>query len=556
MQSLLSDPKLLQEFKTFLDEHSHGDELKNDLIFVEAMTQLHHESDSKKIESLMHRIYKTFLAPDATLPLTHVSTGKQVKRDLRSLAWSILGQEDVTDVLKDTEDQVETKMMHMIKEFEQYKGMNIRQSLEPTEELQPYKVRVVIVGGGFTGFTVASILDRMPLFHVTLIDTKACFEYTPGIVKRIVHPEDNESDALRVRHDSYVRNGRVIIGYAEGICNNATSIRVNGEKIFFEYLLIATGSSYTSDLKSTDPSYIYRLSGLHQVSHDLAKAKRVLIVGGGLVGCELAIEIAETWPEKHITLVESHPILVHRAKQPQQDKVRSFLSDELGVEVVCDERITDVGEGEYMGTSGRIYKDYDKVFMATGTRPQGRLLLSGSSNLDSCVDSYGRIMVKPTLQIDHPEYTHIFAGGDVTNVKEEKTGYAATLAGVCIARNICRMCKGKKPLHQGAKGTLPAPDQPLSSLLVDMNENHRRRKNMDKIKKYLGFLNPTWAALKCYDEQEYLQMVQGESSPMTQPFGRLPRTLCKHPTHRNRFRKSASFLCLDRENLHPNRDCK
>lgn len=59
----------------------------------------------------------------------------------------------------------------------------------------------------------------------------ACFEYTPGIVKRIVHPEDNESDALRVRHDSYVRNGRVIIGYAEGICNNATSIRVNGEKV-------------------------------------------------------------------------------------------------------------------------------------------------------------------------------------------------------------------------------------------------------------------------------------------------------------------------------------
>lgn len=51
-------------------------------------------------------------------------------------------------------------------------------------------------------------------------------------------------------------------------------------------------------------------------------------------------------------------------------------------------------------------------------------------------------------------------------------------------------------------------------------------KSMDKIKKYLGFLNPTWAALKCYDEQEYLQMVQGESSsPITQPFGRLPRTL-------------------------------
>lgn len=58
-----------------------------------------------------NRIYNTFLAPDATLPLRHVTTGKQVRRDLQSLEWSILTQEDVTDVLKDTEDQVETKMV-------------------------------------------------------------------------------------------------------------------------------------------------------------------------------------------------------------------------------------------------------------------------------------------------------------------------------------------------------------------------------------------------------------------------------------------------------------
>lgn len=242
---------------------------------------------------------------------------------------------------------------------------------------------------------------------------------------------------------------------------------------------------------------MYRLSGLHQQSHDLAKAKRVLVVGGGLVGCELATEIAETWPEKQVTLVESHAELVHRAKEPQQDKMRTFLSDELGVEVICNERITEVSDGEYIGTSGRMYKDYDKVFMATGTRPQGRLLLGGSSHLDCCLDSYGRIMVKPTLQIDHPEYTHIFAGGDVTNVKEEKTGYAATLAGVCIARNICRMCKGKTPLRQGTKGTLPAPGEPLYSLLANMNQKHHSRRKW-YISHYV-----TWYLLMSVDRQKH-----------------------------------------------------
>lgn len=79
---------------------------------------------------------------------------------------------------------------------------------------------------------------------------------------------------------------------------------------------------------------------------------------------------------------------------------------------------------------------------------------------------------------------------------------------------------------------------------------------MDRIKKHLGFLNPTWAALKYYDEQEYLQMVQGESCPMTNTFGRLPRTLCNHPTSRNRFMKTVTCLCPDRENLHfNNRAC-
>ena len=55
------------------------------------------------------------------------------------------------------------------------------------------------------------------------------FEYTPGIVKRIVHPD--RSSTMRVRHDAYVQNGKVIIGYAEDICNDAHSVQVNGDTV-------------------------------------------------------------------------------------------------------------------------------------------------------------------------------------------------------------------------------------------------------------------------------------------------------------------------------------
>ncbi|KAI7858498.1 hypothetical protein BDC45DRAFT_498490 [Circinella umbellata] len=546
IQNVLSDPKLLASFEAYLrrnDTHY----LSHNLLFIEAMSQLRHENDPKKIESMLHRIYDTFLAPRGKLKLSDVTTRQQVSEDIDALSWCILSSEDAAGILKDTEKQVLETLTTKLDDFTRVKNVNILQLMKPCSPspLSPdiaqnndwvddslgkdRPIRVMIIGGGFTGFTVASILDRMPVFHVTLVDTKDSFEYTPGIVKRIVHPE--KSSTMRVRHDTYVKNGKVVIGYAEDIGHDARSVRVNEKTIFFDYLVMATGSSYTSELKSTDVSSIYRLSGLDQVNSELVRAKRVLIVGGGLVGCELAAEIASSnfpskYPKKKVTLVESHSTLLSRSDCAQQSKAMAYLIEDLDVEVVCNERIIDtVGGGtdsRYIGSSGREYNNYDKVFIATGTRPHSGLLLNATNDplLDTCVDGWGHIRVKSTLQIEHWKYGHLFAGGDVTNVVEEKTGYAATLAGVCIARNICRLVKGKPPLRQGTKGTLPAPDKPLHGIMAQS----RQKDKLKLVKRHLRFLNPSWAALKHYDEQQYLQMVQGETTSLP-IFGRLPRKL-------------------------------
>lgn len=101
--------------------------------------------------------------------------------------------------------------------------------------------------------------------------------------------------------------------------------------------------------------------------------------------------------------------------------------------------------------------------MATGVKLNTSFILTSTNEppLDTCVDVNGSVRVRPTLQIEHWKYNHIFAGGDVTNVIEEKTAYAATLAGVCVARNICRMEKGKDPIAQGTKGLLAPPTKTL-----------------------------------------------------------------------------------------------
>lgn len=50
-------------------------------------------------------------------------------------------------------------------------------------------------------------------------------------------------------------------------------------KVDFEYLVVATGSSYSSQLKSSDTSSLYRMSGLEETYLELLKARRVLIIG-------------------------------------------------------------------------------------------------------------------------------------------------------------------------------------------------------------------------------------------------------------------------------------
>ncbi|CAO3663898.1 unnamed protein product [Rhizopus stolonifer] len=522
LQQVLSNPKLLCSFEAFLRETwSH-----ENLLFIEALTQLKHEHDPKSAEAALHRIYKTFLAKGSPLEL-NVNTQDKVKDDIQALQWAIVDRVDAVTILEETESQVLEILRQKLAEFFHTMGVPM-ENIKPTT-IKSNQIRVAIVGGGFTGFTVASILDQMPRFYVTLIDTKDSFEYTPGIVRKIVNPD--QSSSLRVRHDAYVKHGRVIIGYTEEICNNGKSIIVNGESIDFDYLVVATGSSYSSQLKSSDTSSLYRMSGLEDTYLELLKARRVLIIGGGLVGCELASEISQqifpgAHPKKHVTLVDSHTNVVNRSEPRQQSMANRYL-EELGVEVVCNEKIIDfdsTGSNIFLGSSGRTYSNYDKVFYATGTRPNTSLFTGASdSGLNDCIDAWGRIRVKPTLQIDCWKYEHIFAGGDVTNVVEEKTGYAATISGVCIARNICRLVKGKQPLKQGSKGTLPAPERPLHGMLENGGIG---KQNLNSIKKKFSFLNPSWAALKYFDEQQFLSIVQGQGSiSSSQVLGRLPRKL-------------------------------
>lgn len=101
LNQVLSNPKLLCAFECFLRQSwSH-----ENLLFIEALTQLKHEANPKAVEASLYRIYKTFLARGSPLEL-NVTTQNQVRDDIRSIEWAIVDKVDAVTILEETERQV------------------------------------------------------------------------------------------------------------------------------------------------------------------------------------------------------------------------------------------------------------------------------------------------------------------------------------------------------------------------------------------------------------------------------------------------------------------
>ncbi|DBB03007.1 TPA: hypothetical protein ACH3X1_013455, partial [Trebouxia sp. C0004] len=75
-----------------------------------------------------------------------------------------------------------------------------------------------------------------------------------------------------------------------------------------------------------DPDLINRTTlPLQKQSAELEAAGTVLVIGGGAVGVELAAEIAETYPDKRVTLVQANKELVPGYSARLSRKILSVL---------------------------------------------------------------------------------------------------------------------------------------------------------------------------------------------------------------------------------------
>lgn len=283
--------------------------------------------------------------------------------------------------------------------------------------------RVVIIGGGFAGTIIAEKLQKE--FNTILIDDKEYFEYTPGILRTIVEPQ--HVNKIQRKHQTYLTN-------TEFICAEVSSIAPSyvtclKKKIPYDYLVLASGSSYGSPIKGGAVVSADRAKTLHKHHAQVKQAQHVLIIGGGIVGVELAAEIAETFPGKKITLVESNDTLMKRSPPKAQEYATRYLKRH-DVHIIYNERVEGKKNQQYVTNKARNI-DADMAFLCIGITPNSTYLRKNYKNV---LDERGFVQVNNYLQVKG--HAHIYAPGDINNIKEEKLAQNAEIQADIVAQNI------------------------------------------------------------------------------------------------------------------------
>ncbi|RKP27066.1 hypothetical protein SYNPS1DRAFT_21317 [Syncephalis pseudoplumigaleata] len=229
---------------------------------------------------------------------------------------------------------------------------------------------IIIIGGSFAGLAVAKELDRQAKrynLHITLIDPREnlfcnvaflraclidmgrlCFldpdqAFTSGRVHRcrtrVLHLERDHvvlEPWSPARLKQHARNA----GRSARHSSDGTLLEPPPTTLPFDFAVIAAGSQYPSPMKFSTESVEEAMREQARVRKAIQRARRILIVGGGPSGVELAAEIKHYHPGKHVTLVHyAHRLIQGElVRHKLQMRVEKTLK-KMGVQLRLNERV-------------------------------------------------------------------------------------------------------------------------------------------------------------------------------------------------------------------------
>jgi NADH dehydrogenase FAD-containing subunit len=303
----------------------------------------------------------------------------------------------------------------------------------------PARPVVVVLGGGYAGVQVARPLDD--LADVVLVEPKDHFVHNVAALRALVDPSWLER--IYLPYSGLLGAGRVIrTGRSRPTPTGWCSPRApNSSRTTSSWPPgPATRSRPNPILPGTGAAH-GKVRSTHAA---LAAADRVLLLGAGPVGIELAGEIKAVWPGKQVTLVDvAGDVLGERYRPDLKAELRRQLTG-LGAELLLGSPLragppTAAGElGTFtVTTEAGAEVTADIWFRCFGVTPASDYLAGG---LAAARRPDGFVEVTPELLVAGQD--QVFALGDVSAADQNKGAGAAGRQAPVVAGNIRALITG------------------------------------------------------------------------------------------------------------------
>ena len=310
---------------------------------------------------------------------------------------------------------------------------------------KPQRPTIALAGGGHANLyalrRTAELTGRG--FDVVLVDPSEHLFYSgmaTGVLSGSYRPGENRvgiRDLVERGGGRFVR-GRV----AEVLHRDRLLLLEDGRTVRYDAVSFCLGSGTRAEDGAVPVKPVSNLEGVKErlLAAGPGAAPRIVILGGGAAGCEVAVNLAalsrDAGLEAEITLVEADPELLGTSPGAARRIMRGHLEG-LGVGAILGRRAVAGHGGAVLDDGGEVRADL--TLSATGVVPPGVFARSGLATGDD-----GALWVDRHLR--SPNDHRIFGGGDAVAFRGGRLprfGVYAVRQGPVLYRNLQASLRGE-----------------------------------------------------------------------------------------------------------------
>ncbi|EJO5239639.1 NADH:flavorubredoxin reductase NorW [Salmonella enterica] len=295
---------------------------------------------------------------------------------------------------------------------------------------------IIIIGSGFAARQLVKNIRKQDA-HVplTLIAADSMDEYNKPDLSHVISQSQRADDLTRQLAGEFAEQFNLRLfphTWVADIDADAHVVKSQDKQWQYDKLVLATGATaFVPPITGRELMLTLNSQQEYRACEtQLRDAQRVLIVGGGLIGSELAMDFCRAG--KTVTLMDNAASLLASLMPPEvSSRLQHHLTD-MGVHLLLKSQLQKLEKTE-AGIRATLVSQHsievDAVIAATGLRPETALARRAGVvvNRGVCVDSY--------LQTSHPD---IYAIGDCAEINGQVLPFLQPiqLSAMYLAKNL------------------------------------------------------------------------------------------------------------------------